>query len=243
MRPDGMRRVLRLALAGAGLLVAVGGAGYCVYTRLWRTPQEAALVRFITEPGARAGLVSHFEAPCPGAPFLVPSGGLVGGLPWRATAAPYNVLRPHPGIDIFGDGAPGTVPVRAAYDGWLTREHGWIASVIIRHDDPLHPGETIWTYYTHMANYDGSTSYIAPDFPPGTEDKRVWQGEVLGYQGVYNGGPGHYLVAMHVHFSIVRSSPDGAYRNEAIFANTLDPSPYFGLPLAAGAVQFPARCP
>ena len=55
-------------------------------------------------PPPASELATAFDAPCPGYPFLVPSAGLVGGLPWNAAYGPYNVLNPHPGIDIFGDG-------------------------------------------------------------------------------------------------------------------------------------------
>ena len=80
---------------------------------------------------------------------------------------PYNILRRHTGLDIFGDGAPGTVPVYAAYDGYLTRLPDWKSTVIIRHDDPLQPGRTIWTYYTHMASQDGEILVCRRRFPTG----------------------------------------------------------------------------
>ena len=157
------------------------------------------------------------------------------------TRRPYNGMRRHTGIDIFGDGDPGEVAVVAAYDGYLTREDGWLSTVAIRHDDPLQPGRTIWTYYTHMADVTGSESFIAPDFPPGTTDVFVEQGTLLGYQGTYSGsGP---PVGLHVHMSIVESDTDGTIKNEADLSNTLDPSPYFGLPLNIdGLPPRPIRC-
>jgi hypothetical protein len=57
----------------------------------------------------------------------------------------------------------------------------------------------------------------------------VRQGELLGYQGEFAGAGAP--IAMHLHFSIVRSGADGQFLNEAVLANTLDPSPYFGLRL------------
>ncbi|MCD4685647.1 MAG: M23 family metallopeptidase [Anaerolineae bacterium] len=159
---------------------------------------------------------------------MLPSEGFV-GLLWNDPAAPYNVLRRHTGLDIFGDGAPGEVPVYAAYEGYLTRLDDWKSTVIIRHDDPLQPGRTIWTYYTHMASKDGDTSFIAAGFPPGIGEVWVTQDTLLGYQGEYNGSG--VPIGLHVHFSIVKSDADGSFRNEARIANTLDPSPYFGLPL------------
>jgi murein DD-endopeptidase MepM/ murein hydrolase activator NlpD len=143
------------------------------------------------------------------------------------------VFNTHTGIDIFGDGAPGQVPVYAVYGGDLTRRSEWLSSVIIRHDDPLQSGRTIWTYYAHMAARDGSRSFIVADFPPGTQDKRVAQGQLLGYQGDYSPNT---LIGLHVHFSIVLSEADGAFKNEARAGNTLDPSPYLGMPVNIAAL-------
>ena len=40
---------------------------------------------------------------------------------------------------------------------------------------------------------------------------------------------------VHLHFSIVLDDGKGGFRNELDINNTLDPSPYLGLPLNAGA--------
>lgn len=241
----------RAALSLAALLVVVAAVGYLAYRNryalmaLLKRPPNPAIVQWFNDPARRAELKSAFDAPCPGYPFLVPSDGFIGGLPWNAPYGPYTILNPHPGIDIFGGGAPGTVPVRAAYDGWLTREADWVSTVIIRHNDPLHPGETIWTYYTHMANGDGSQDFIDPAFPPGVVEVPVAQGQVIGYQGVYNGDrvAGYGDDNLHLHFSIVKSDAEGRYLNEAIFSNTLDPTPYLGLRLnEADSPQWPMRC-
>jgi peptidoglycan LD-endopeptidase LytH len=80
-----------------------------------------------------------------------------------------------------------------------------------------------------MASFDGRVTYVADDFPPGTQDVFVRQGTLLGYQGEYNGTG--VPIATHLHFSIVTSEDDGSFKNEAVLSNTLDPSPYFGLPL------------
>lgn len=244
------RRVKRLVLFV--LIVAILGTG--VLFVVFRTPRNLArailkrrpnqtISQWFTEPASRAELATSFDAPCPGYPFLAPSSGLIGGLPYNAAYGPYSILNPHPGIDIFGNGASGTVPVYAAYDGLLTREDDWISAVIIRHDDPLSPGRTIWTYYTHMANLNGDTSYIAAQFPPGARDIPVKRGDLIGYQGEYNGGPGAGRIGLHVHFSIVHSDDEGAYLNEAQYRNTLDPSPYLGLALNDTTTeQFPLDC-
>jgi hypothetical protein len=213
-----------------GLLGALGGGivALLVYSRA-QSDSNRYIDRWFDDPASRPDLITVRREPCPGAPFLLPSDGLI-GLLVNDPAAPYTILKRHSGIDIFGDGTPGHVPVVAAYDGYLTRLPDWKASVIIRHDDPLQPGRTIWTYYTHMASRDGTISYIAPDFPPGTQEVWVRQGTLLGYQGEYT-GTSPAPIGMHVHFSIVRSDPDGSFKNEARAGNTLDPSPYLGMPL------------
>jgi murein DD-endopeptidase MepM/ murein hydrolase activator NlpD len=120
--------------------------------------------------------------------------------------------------------------VYAAYDGYLTRLDSWKSSLIIRiPDDPLQPGRQIWTYYTHMADENGN-SYISAEFPAGTKEVFVKAGTLLGYQGNYSGTPNH-PVGVHLHFSVVKDNGKGNFLNELDKSNTLDPSPYFGLPL------------
>lgn len=211
-----------LALVGAGLVWRYGG-------RVIAPSSSNDLIReYLLFPERRPALSNRARAQCSGAPFILPSEGLI-GLMYGDTAAPYTAARRHTGIDIFGDGPAGTVPIYAAYDGWLTRLPEWRSTVIIRHDDPLQPGRAIWTYYTHMASRDGSQSFISQQFPPGTAERFVRQGELLGYQGEFAGSGAP--IAMHLHFSITLSGADGQFLNEAVLANTLDPSPYFGLRL------------
>jgi len=48
---------------------------------------------------------------------------------------------------------------------------------------------------------------------------------------------------VHLHLSIVKDDGTGHYMNETILANTLDPSPYFGMDLnAKTAISGPVRC-
>jgi hypothetical protein len=118
--------------------------------------------------------------------------------------------------------------VVAAYPGYLTRLPDWVSTVIVRiPSDPLEPGRQIWTYYTHMATQDGQ-SFISADFPPGTFEKYVEAGTLLGYQGNYSGDPNN-PVGVHLHFSIVKDDGQGSFRNELEINNTYDPSPYLGL--------------
>ena len=80
-----------------------------------------------------------------------------------------------------------------------------------------------------MADSKGN-SYILEDFPPGTVDRFVSEGTLLGYQGNYSGTPGN-PTGIHLHFSIVLDNGQGSFLNELKIQNTLDPSPYFDLPL------------
>jgi hypothetical protein len=161
-----------------------------------------------------------------GAPFILPTSGYIGFV-WGDSFRPGNA---HQGVDIFGGDEPGKTPVLAAYNGYLTRLPDWKATVIIRIPvDPLVPSRQIWTYYTHMADNNGS-SYISPQFPPGTREVLVEAGTFLGYQGDFSGDPGN-PVGVHLHFSIVLDDGQGSFRNELKIENTLDPTPYLGLSL------------
>jgi hypothetical protein len=169
---------------------------------------------------------------CGDAPFILPTNGYVGFL-WGDS---FRLGHQHQGIDIFGGEAPGKTPVLTAYAGYLTRLPDWKSSVIIRiPSDPLEPGRQIWVYYTHMADKNGS-SYISPEFPPGTSEVFVDAGTFLGYQGNFSGDPNN-PVGVHLHFSIVMDDGKGSFRNELAIDNTLDPSPYLGLSLNASQNQ------
>ena len=80
-----------------------------------------------------------------------------------------------------------------------------------------------------MADPSGN-SFISSDFPAGTSEKFIGTGTPLGYQGNYSGDPTN-PVGVHLHFSIVEDDGAGKFRNELEIKNTLDPSPYLGLPL------------
>lgn len=187
--------------------------------RLWewfRNPQEHA--DWAIEAGERCGE----------APFVMPTNGYIGFV-WGDSFRPGHK---HQGLDIFGGEEPGMTAVVAAYNGYLTRLPEWKSTVIIRiPDDPLNPGRQIWTYYTHMASTSGR-SFIDEQFPPGTQEKYVEAGTLLGFQGNYSGDPIN-PTGVHLHFSIVKDDGQGAFRNELKISNTEDPSPYLGMPLNA----------
>ena len=161
-----------------------------------------------------------------GAPFLMPTDGFIGYI-WDDSFRPGHR---HSGLDIFGGTEVGVTPVVAAYPGYLTRLPEWKSAVIVRvPKDPLQPSRQIWLYYTHMADPYG-TSFISEEFPPGTSEVYIEAGTFLGYQGNYTGDP-YSPSGVHLHFSIVRSDAAGKFLNELEIENTLDPSPYFGIPL------------
>jgi murein DD-endopeptidase MepM/ murein hydrolase activator NlpD len=173
---------------------------------------------------------------CGQAPFILPTSGFIGFI-WGDS---FWVGHRHQGIDIFGGGPVNETAVIAAYSGYLTRQADWKSTIVIRiPDDPLQPGRQIWTYYTHMAGPDGEST-ISAEFPPGTTEVYVPAGAFLGYQGNYSGNAGR-PVGVHLHFSIVLDDGKGSIRNELEMENTLDPSPYLGLPL--NAVSNPNRIP
>lgn len=185
----------------------------------WATGDEAE----------RASLVTVQRDACPGAPFILPTDGFI-GLLYADPNGPYSPSSPHQGIDVFSNADPGLVPVYAAYDGFIHREDNWRSALIQRiPEDPLQPGRQIWLYYAHMADRDGN-SYIESAFPPGTREVYVERGTLLGYTGDYNGGSPRDIW-VHLHFSIVLDDGSGRYANELEFANTIDPSPYLGLPV------------
>lgn len=227
--PQRVQRLLSIliAMVGCVLLAGLGYLGLQLYSETL-SDSNSFIHRWFSQPETRNDLITT-RKPCPNAPFLLPSDGFI-GLLWNDPAAPYTMFRRHTGIDIFGDGQAGEVPVYAAYEGYLTRLPDWLSTVIIQHADPLEEGRTIWTYYTHMASRDGSKSFVVADFPAGTAGVWVEQGTLLGYQGEYSGSSSTGI-GLHVHVSIVLSDHNGSFKNETTLENTLDPSPYFGMSL------------
>ncbi len=210
-----------LILAAAALVV--GWLTYRTYAAgFFRTRK---LLSWLHESQAHPDWAATAQQTCAGAPFAMPTSGYIGFL-WDDS---FRLGHRHQGIDIFGGTDINVTPVYAAYPGYLSRLPDWKSSVIIRiPDDPLRPGRQIWTYYTHMADERGG-SLIASPFPAGSSEIFVEQGTLLGYQGNFSGTPGN-PVGVHLHFSIVLDR-EGHFLNELEIGNTLDPSPYLGLPL------------
>jgi peptidoglycan LD-endopeptidase LytH len=216
-----------LLLALALLLVSVGV--FLALRRMNFSPERTRRVLdWIRDPGQNPEWAVRAGQRCGDAPFILPTDGYIGFL-WGDSFRPGHS---HQGLDIFGGTEVNVTPVVAAYPGYLTRLPDWKSTVIIRiPQDPLDTSRQIWTYYTHMAGPDGE-SFVAAEFPRGTQEVHVEAGTLLGYQGNYSGEAGN-PVGVHLHFSIVKDNGKGVYLNELEIANTLDPSPYFGLPLNA----------
>lgn len=221
-----MKPLMKIAIGGVVVLALVGGY---FWLRASRTSSRSLQVmQWIRDPASHPEWAVQAGQRCADAPFLLPTSGLIGFL-WDDSFRPGHR---HAGIDIFGGSDPGVTPVYSVYDGYLTRMDDWKSSIIIRiPSDPLNPGQQIWTYYTHLADPDGS-SFIVADFPPGTHEVFIPAGTLLGYQGNYSGAPGN-PTGVHLHFSVVKDDGSGRFLNELEIVNTLDPSPYLGLPLNA----------
>lgn len=209
------------------LAVAIITAGITAY-HLYR-PNAIRVNKFrqwMRDPAAHPDWKLTAGSQCGTAPFLFPTDGFAGFL-WGDS---FGLRHTHQGIDVFAGTDVGITPVVSAYPGYLTRLPEWKSALIVRvPSDPLQPGRQIWLYYTHLADRFGN-SYIAEDFPAGTTEKFVEAGVFLGYQGNYSGDPSN-PVGVHLHFSIVEDDGTGKFKNELEIKNTLDPSPYLGLPL------------
>ena len=209
-------------------VVALVG-GYMLY-RIYRPTSERLFMfrAWMNDPASHPDWKLLAGSQCGQAPFIFPTNGMVGFL-WDDSFRPGHR---HQGLDIFGGEGIGVTPVIAAYPGTLTRLPEWKSSVIVRiPSDPLEPGRQIWTYYTHMADKNG-TSYISDAFPPGTYEQPIDAGTLLGYQGNYSGDPNN-PTGIHLHFSIVKDDGSGSFKNELEIKNTYDPSPYLSLAVNA----------
>lgn len=180
------------------------------------------------------------------------------GAPWRMPAAvDMGFWDNREELWLMDMGFEGVEPVYAVASGRLLREEDWESAVAIQHEDPLHPGRLVWTFYGDMAPGFAGGSFVAPDFPPGSDGVWVRKGQLLGYQGQrYMGGP----TWAHVRFAVVPALADGSFPaplvglgTEADFralpqeireAGRLDPWPYLGIepPAAQSPSWNAARC-
>jgi hypothetical protein len=157
------------------------------------------------------------------------------GAIWRLpTDASLGIEWTKSGIDFFGYGKEGSIPVYAVADGLLTRLPGWVDAIAILHDDPLNPAKKVWSYYSGMADDNGTESYVLADFPAGITNIPVKSGQVLGYQGSWSGVP-LWRKWVHTSFAVVDASGGQNSFPEEISAQiTLDPVSYLGLNIDTG---------
>ncbi len=217
-------------LLGIIVVGILAGVGIYIYTSMGRTfGRTSRVTEWIRNSSAHPDWALQAGTRCsPSAPFVMPTNGLAGYL-WGDS---FQAGKQHQGIDIFGGTNVGISPVVAAYPGYLTRLPTWKSAVIMRiPSDPMVPGRQIWLYYTHMADQNGY-SFISSDFPAGTTEQYVEAGTMLGYQGNFT-GDANSPTGVHLHFSVVIDNGKGGFLNELDINNTLDPSPYLGLPLNA----------
>jgi peptidoglycan LD-endopeptidase LytH len=211
------------------VIIAVVTAAVTAYT-LYR-PNAVRVDKFrqwMRNPASHPDWKLLAGSQCGPAPFLFPTDGFAGFL-WGDS---FGLRHTHQGIDIFAGTDVGLTKVISAYPGYLTRLPDWKSSVIMRvPSDPLEPRRQVWLYYTHMADPYGN-SFISEEYPAGTSEKYIEAGVLLGYQGNYSGDSNN-PVGVHLHFSIVEDDGTGQFKNELEIENTLDPSPYLGLPLNA----------
>ncbi|HMB23689.1 MAG TPA: hypothetical protein VKP08_12685 [Anaerolineales bacterium] len=218
------KRTIMILLVG--LTAVITAAVFVYYTYRPNAVRVGKFYEWMRDPSSHSDWKLAAGSRCGEAPFVFPTDGFAGFL-W---GDPMGRLHTHQGIDIFAGTDAGITQVISAYPGYLTRLSDWKSSVIVRvPSDPLHPAQQIWLYYTHLADPDGN-SFISEDFPPGTSEKFIEAGTFLGYQGNYSGDPNN-PVGVHLHFSIVEDDGNGQFKNELDIDNTLDPSPYLGLPL------------
>jgi peptidoglycan LD-endopeptidase LytH len=220
----------RFIIVSIIVVACIAAAGTVYYLYRPNTARMLAFRSWMRDPASHSDWKIPAGSQCGSAPFHFPTDGFVGFL-WGDS---FRIGHRHQGIDIFAGTDIGVTNVVSAYPGFLTRLPDWKSSIIVRvPDDPLHPGRQIWLYYTHMADEQGN-SFISSDFPPGSYEIPIETGTFLGYQGDFSGDPNN-PVGVHLHFSIVRDDGSGGFKNELNIDNTLDPSPYLGLPLNAYA--------
>ena len=227
------KRILALSIL---VVVIITAATTAYFTYRPNAERYLKFRSWMNDPASHPDWKLTAGSQCGSAPFLIPTDGFAGFL-WGDSMGRLHI---HQGIDIFDGTEGGITRVVSAYPGYLTRLPEWKSAVIVRvPSNPLDPGQQIWLYYTHMADQFGN-SFISDEFPAGTFEKPIEAGVFLGYQGDYSGNPNN-PVGVHLHFSIVEDDGTGQFKNELDIANTLDPSPYLGLPL--NAAENPDQAP
>ena len=237
----------QLALAGAwdqsALVDSIAAQAFdliLIYDRPWYitrwTPEMLAAIEGEYRLTARLADTRVYEpydsaqtsaaTTCAGAHWQLPS------------TADRGIQSEEDGLLFFGEGAEGNIPVYAVADGTLYRIQ--VDAVAIEHDDPLRPGQRVWSIYADMVSADGRNAYIAPEFPAGTNGVPVRAGQVIGYQGVWGGRP-NWPRWVHTRFIVVQQPAPGEFPAELTPETMLDPAPYLGLSPELTAVSTRVR--
>jgi len=180
-------------------------------------------------------------AACPGAPWRLPTRSEL-GMWWLSKQ-----------LGFMGQGYENTVPVFAVAEGLLMRRSDWHGEVVIQHDDPLRPGEKVWTFYGGMASGENDESFVTPGFPPGSEGVPVQRGELIGYQGQWSLLEPWQPTWVHLQFAVAPALSGGAFpthlagmaAEQPVPGETEFPSPYLGTvgsPVMGTPTWMPLRC-
>jgi hypothetical protein len=201
---------------------------YDVYKERWSEEMLAAINRSYRPVGSYSDTRVY-------RPLLsgTPKGESCQGFAWRLPSnADMGVRWSGGGLEFFGRGQSGGPSVRAVADGKILRKPDWLDAVAILHEDPLRPGEVVFTYYEHMADAHRSRSFVDSSIPLGVESELIEMGDVLGRQGTWSGQPGK-PAWMHVRFAVVKPDADGAFPEDLTPDSMLDPRPYLGIDIKA----------
>jgi len=134
---------------------------------------------------------------CPGALWQLPTRGDM-GLFW------FNGQ-----LLMMGDGYTGEIPVYAIADGLLYQFPGWETSIAIQHDDPINPGQKIWSFYGDLAPaFNKTNPYIEDTFIEAVGIP-VEAGDLLGYQGQWLGP--NQQTWVHLRFTLLPANEDGSF--------------------------------
>lgn len=232
-------------------------SGYPVYEQRWTTEMLQAIMAHYEPTAFLAETIVYrprdpetdppagIEA-CPDAPWRLPARSEL-GLWWFDRRLAF-----------MGEGYENSVPVYAVADGLLTRHTAWRDAVAIQHDDPLRPGQKVWTLYAGMASAWGGWPFIESRFAPGSAGVPVKRGQLLGYQGQYSAQLGKPFW-VHLEFAILPAQAAGAFPAEMSDVlperqteseatgqqQPLDPAPYLGITgstVTCEATWMPLRC-
>jgi hypothetical protein len=181
---------------------------YPVYLERWTTEmQEAIFENYVAvdmransllfEPKDNQTTAYPENMVCPDAPFQLPTQADM-GMYWKDG----QVL-------MLGNERSGEIPVFAVADGFLYQFPEWDTAVAIQHEDPLDPGNTIWSFYGDLApafdkfNPIIETPYIKAKGIP------VKAGDLIGYQGRWLGPSQQTWV--HLRFTLLPASKSGDF--------------------------------